>query len=100
MPVKHRRSKRRADPVAEAQAWACMFACGYDFFGDASDWAGLREPVHSPPEARPEAARAWLDAVRDAWRRVGRIYMDHRMGDAFGGPGWALTELGEPEKCR
>ena len=88
----------------EAQAWACMFACGYDFFGDASAWTGLREPVHvRPPEARAEAERAWCAAVSDAWRRVGRIYIDMDMGADFGdgtADSWALQEFGEPEKCR
>jgi len=63
-------SKRRLDPVAEAELWATLFATGWDFFGDLKDLG-----IHDD-----EAARA---ALPEAWARLGRIFLDRDMGAGF-----------------
>ena len=105
MPVRKRRSKRRVDPLAEAQAWSCYFATGWDFFEEAGELTGMIEPVHVwPPEGRPEAEREWLATARDAWRRLGRLYLDNDLGRGLAshdrGEPWALVNFGEPESCQ
>jgi len=90
MPVKKRATKRRLDPVAEAQLWATMFTTGWDFFGDLKD-VGIDDT---------DAART---AAPDAWRRLGRNYLNRDMGADYncGTLGsWALREFGEPEECQ
>ncbi len=87
MPVKRRISKRRVSPDAEVEAWATAFATGWDFFGDLKPF-GL-ETYDQIREAAPEA-----------WKRLGRIFLDRRMGDDFNGPNWALEQIGEPETCQ
>lgn len=91
MPRKQRRSKRRLDPVAEAEAWACAFATGHDFHGDL-------EPFGFPwGGAEADAMRAAMPA---AWARLGRLYLDYDMGRGFAphdrGEPYALMQFGEP----
>ena len=85
MPVKRRGSKRRLDPIAEARAWACAFQSQFDFFGDLEEF-GLTDD------------RAVLEAMPDAWRRLGRVVLHNGMADDNGKP-WALEQFGEPP-CR
>ena len=85
MPVKRRATKRRLDPVSEAESWACYFHCGFDLLC-ALHWdLGLdsREAIEA--------------AAPDAWARLGRIYIDHGLGDGFDShEPWALQQFGEP----
>lgn len=86
MPVRRRSSKRRADPIAEAEAWACAFHCQFDFFGDLKE-IGL-------------ADQAAVDAAMpEAWSRVGRIFLDRGLGDGFNqveGTPYVLHKFGKP----
>ena len=91
MPVKRRRGKRKLDPVTEAQAWACAFHCGHDFFGDLAEYGFPQGPGDD---------RAIQAAMPEAWGRLGRIFLDRGMGDDFNGEPWALEQFGEPETCR
>ncbi len=92
MPVKRRISKRRVSPDVEVEAWATLFATGHDFFCDLKEWGFVRESF-----APGTAARA---AAPEAWARLGRIFLDRRMGDGFNGEPWALKQFGEPETCQ
>ncbi len=92
MPRRHRQAKRRVAPEAEAEAWATLFATGYDFFGALKEW-GFERELFAPGTA----ARA---AAPEAWARLGRIFLDRRMGDGFNGEPWALKQFGEPETCQ
>jgi hypothetical protein len=86
MPRKSRRSKRRIDPFTEAEAWACAFHCQHDFFGDLAEF-GLTDD------------KAVLEAMPDAWARLGGLFLHRAMGAGFNGEPFALTEYGEPP-CR
>lgn len=100
MPVRRRKSKRRVNPATEAEAWACVFQTGHDFFGEAADLCGVPEPGSVwPPEARAEAQGPWTAAARAAWGRVGRLYLD-TLHDPVTRTAWALEQFGEPEQCR
>lgn len=86
MPQNRRRTKRRADPVSEVEAWAATFAGGWDVFGDLRPF-GLGTPA------------AIREAAPDAWRRLGRLYIDRDLGADFNsgtGGSWALTKFGQP----
>lgn len=96
MPRKRRTSKLRVDPRAAAQAWATMFRTGHDYFADAQAFTGLTAPHNAwPPEARPEAERAWQEAAAAAWATCGAIYLA-AMHDPRDGAPWALQAFGEP----
>ena len=86
MPAKRRLSKRRLDPVAEATAWACAFHCRHDFFSDLAEF-GLHDDA------------AVLEAMPEAWRRLGRIFLNRDLGAGFHGEPFARREFGEPG-CR
>ena len=86
MPVKRRSAKRRLDPLTEATAWACAFHCRYDFFSDLAEY-GLHDDA------------AVLDAMPEAWARLGRIFLNRDLGAGYNGEPFALTEYGEPP-CR
>jgi len=88
MPRRQRQAKRRASPEAELEAWATLFATGHDFFSDLKEWGFVRESF-----APGTAARA---AAPEAWKRLGRIFLDRGLGDAFNGEPWALKQFGEP----
>jgi hypothetical protein len=90
MPVKRRQTKRRLGDAAEVQAWAELFGCGYDFFGDL-------EPFGFPGGDACRAARA---AAQDAWKRLGTAYLETVW--AARGPGepatpWAVERFGYPK---
>lgn len=88
MPVKRRAEKRRTDPIAEAGAWAEIFDAGYDFFGTLAE-SGVD---------LDEYGRAETEAVRDAWARLGRLFLDSRLPDPHRVP-WAQQQFGDPP-CR
>jgi hypothetical protein len=92
MPVKRRQTKRRLGDAGEVQAWSELFACGYDFFGDL-------EPFGFPGRDADRAARA---AAPEAWKRLGKVYMETVW--AARGPGqpdtpWAVEQFGDPKEC-
>ena len=93
MPVKRRVEKRRVSADAELAAWRETFTHGHDFFGDASDYTGLTEPVHVSLEDRPGAARKWREAASEAWQRVGPAFLAEWTNED---QPWALQEFGEP----
>ena len=83
MPVKRRKSKRRMSPIAEAEAWAMAFRSGHDFLCDL-DTFGL------------ETDKQVTAAMPEAWARLGRIFIDHGLGEESNGPPFALEQFGEP----
>lgn len=91
MPRRQRQAKRRNSPEIEAEAWATLFATGRDFFDDLKEW-GFRRELFAPGTA----ARA---AAPEAWKRLGRIFLDRGLGDGFLCETWALKQFGEPETC-
>jgi hypothetical protein len=79
-----RRSKRRMAPLHEAELWRCFFKTGSDLLCELR-WA-IFESDASIRAAEP-----------DAWKRLGRIYLDNGLGDDLNGDHeWALAEFGEP----
>ncbi len=88
MPRRQRQAKRRVSPEAEVEAWATLFATGHDFFSDLKEW-GFEIELFDPGTA----ARA---AAPEAWKRLGRMFIDRGLGDAFNGETWALRQFGEP----
>jgi hypothetical protein len=100
MPVKRRVAKRRFSPEDELAAWHEVFDVGCDFFGEAAQVAGLRDPSGIVPRDEVEEVQAaWLAATRDAWARLGAAFLatwkptTHRLAP------WALGAFGEPP-CR
>jgi hypothetical protein len=89
MPVKRRIGKRRLTPEIELQAWRFVFRTGYDWLGDLTALGFERWP-NSEREIRA--------AAPDAWRRLGRTYLERYPKARTGpyGPCWALRTLGEP----
>ena len=88
MPVKRKRSKRRVDPVAEAEAWATAFASGHDFFNDLAPF-GIE-------------GAAIREAMPEAWSRLGKIYIDRNLGAGFAphdaGELYALVTFWRPQE--
>ena len=93
MPAKQRASKRRTSPAAELEAWATLFECGYDFFGDL-------EPFGFGPGS-DQAARA---AAGEAWQRLGFAFMaawNQRQHHPAGRQTpWAAEQFGLPKGGR
>jgi hypothetical protein len=76
MPAKRRTSKRRTNPEAELAAWEFAFLTGFDYCADLEPY-GITGPGQVP-----EAA------ARDAWRRLGREFLNRR--DPNAPAPWAL----------
>lgn len=81
--AKIRRARRRVDPEAELRGWRMAFASGHDYLGQAAAVGATIDDSH-----RPDIAQA-----RDAWGRLGEMYLQKYASDA---PIWALVEFGEP----
>ncbi len=86
MPVKRQAAKRRFTDSAEAAAWECTFDCGRDFFRDLAD-IGVEVDAFGLPD---------VDAVKQAWRRLGHIFLATRQPDPHRQP-WALKTFGDPQ---
>ncbi len=97
MATKRRKVRRvRLSPMAELEAWSMMFRAGFDYFGTAAALTGLQEPVNVwAAEDRAEAEGKWLAAAQDAWRRLGRFYLDNWYPHSPQEP-WALVQFGHP----
>lgn len=97
MPIKRRIEKRRLSPEAECAAWHDVFQSGFDFFGDAAELTGLREPIHfGDLEAREEAREPWLAAARDAWTRHGARWLAEHSEQPRLHAVWAVEQFGLP----
>ena len=86
MPRKRRAGKRRIDPTAEADAWAQVFDCEYDLFGELAAFGGVE---------MGESGRPAREVIEAAWRRLGATFLDRRPYDPHHTP-WALATFGEP----
>jgi len=62
-----------------------VFESGYDFFNELPE-IGIETDAYSRPDRT---------AALDAWRRLGRMYLDERC--TADQDVWALAEFGEPE---
>lgn len=81
-----RRAVRQASPAAELAAWKMKFQAGCDYFNTLPD-IGLDEKQLS------------REQIADAWRRLGRAYLEQRaleLQPKVNRTPWALTEFGEP----
>lgn len=81
--AKVRRARRRVDPEAELRGWRMTFTTGFDYLHQAAAVGASIDESH-----RPDLAQA-----RDAWGRLGEMYLQTYARDA---PIWALAEFGEP----
>lgn len=86
MPEKRRTRKGRTDKRTEAEAWGCIFEVGYDFFGDLPRM-GITLDRHG---------MAFEGETRDAWHRLGRIWLATRDPILADRPPWAVEQFGEP----
>jgi hypothetical protein len=86
MPVKRRVAKRRIDLETELLFWSSVFGSGYDFFGELPS-IGIAVDQHNRPDR---------EVAREAWHRLGAIWMDDPINPW---DPWALREFGEPG-CR
>jgi hypothetical protein len=90
MPAKRIRAKRRLGPAAEAEAWAELFSCGDDWFGDLEPLGFQGGDAHADPATRA--------AALEAWQRLGELYMrDIWPRDRHHKPCWALEQFGPPK---
>lgn len=123
--AKRRTSKRRTTDAAELAAWADVFRCGYDYFGDLEPRgltgnarlgspeaqkarrayvegeraAGRLAIHHTPPEDCAKDAAAY-NAASEAWRDLGEAFMaSWTPGEADSTP-WALEAFGRPWEAR
>jgi len=90
MPVKRRVPKGKIGPAAELAAWSELFETGYDFFGDL-------EPLGF--NGSSDADRASRAAAKEAWERLGGLFMQTWQPEPNGRQKpWAFEEYGEPGK--
>ncbi|MCK1507183.1 hypothetical protein [Bradyrhizobium sp. 18] len=92
MPMKRKIRKRRTGDAAEVKAWAGLFYCGYDYFRDLKPYGFTAK----------DADRAARVAAPEAWKRLGKTYLETLWVARFKGPGqrqvpWAVEEFGFPE---
>lgn len=123
--AKRRTSKRRTTDAAELAAWADVFRCGYDYFGDLESRgltgnARLGSPEaqkahrayvekeraaghfairHSTPEDRAKDA-AIYNAASEAWRDLGEAFMASWKPTSGDSAPWALEAFGRPWEAR
>jgi hypothetical protein len=90
MPAKAKHAKRRIDEAAELEAWSMMFATGYDYF---SAVARLRKPTG--PIGRDDPS---LSEARDAWRRLGPMFMASWKPEQNRPLPWAHVRFGPPDR--
>ena len=98
MPLKRRKDKRRATLAPDA--WDMKFQTGFDFFEELAP-LGIPNPLRLPPSSEECAAanKAWDEATREAWARLGPEYMQ-RWEAPRGHEGkmpWAFETYGPPE---
>jgi hypothetical protein len=121
MMAKRRTSKRRTTDAAELAAWADVFRCGYDYFGDLESRgltgnarlgsaeaqkarrayveeeraAGRLAIRHTPPEECEQDA-AIYNAASAAWRDLGEAFMASWTPRQADSTPWALEAFGRP----
>lgn len=79
-----RREFRQANPAAELQAWRMTFECSYDYFSALADIGLDRDTVSDA-------------TIRDAWRRLGRMFLEQREPNPKGRQTpWAVERFGLP----
>ncbi|ODS02077.1 hypothetical protein AUC71_02395 [Methyloceanibacter marginalis] len=88
MPVKRRAHKRRVDPRAELEAWSSWFESGVAFDGDLID-LGLAN----------DADDVFKAVAKDAWKRLGELFLESWTPDNVRETPWAQEQFGEP-KCQ
>jgi hypothetical protein len=79
-----RRSGRRS-PSLELKCWQAIFSYGTDPIGELNKLG-----FANVPEA--------MEAARDAWRRLGILFMRDWKPEANRGRPWALEQFGHPGK--
>jgi hypothetical protein len=92
------RVRIRRDRRDEMAAWSEFFSIGADHFADL-DAIGVVEPIRAFPLPGPDrdAAQAAFDRLaRDAWRRLGRRFLDQFEPTPGAIVPWALENLGNP----
>ena len=99
MPIKKRLDKKRAKLAHDA--WDMKFQTGFDFCEEL-EALGIPNPLRLPPksEAQLSAEKAWDEATREAWARLGPEYM-RRWEAPRGHEGtmpWAYEVYGPPEE--
>jgi hypothetical protein len=86
LPPKIRPRKKRLTFEEELFIWAIIFESSYDYFSEARIAYGL------PDE---NAVRA---AARDAWQRLGHVFLARRNEPPTRHRPWALAKFGPPPR--
>lgn len=98
------RRREKLDHTAELAAWSMTFRTGFDFLkalpkiGVPITKASVGRRTGVAKSARPDVPPGHQpprDRVEDAWRRLGREFLDSLPDDAK--ETWAERELGQPE---
>jgi hypothetical protein len=79
------RRHNEADEAIERKAWSMAFKSGYDYLGALPQIGVAISKRHQPAR----------EIMEDAWRWLGRAYLDDR--DPELPLSWAERELGQPE---
>jgi hypothetical protein len=78
--------RRQVDPEAELAAWETTFETGKDYFLTLREVGLKSEPGKPVP----------TEQARDAWQRLGALFMQRRRPSVHRASPWALEEFGEP----
>jgi hypothetical protein len=94
--------RKREDTSVELEKWRTVFSCSRDYFDETGLDPHKWEPPHGTLRgAELEAAEArFLDAMRDAWGRLGAMFLKEPKGPLDEKVPFAFYAFGDPAKPR